>query len=308
MNKTYLGYTLSVLSALAFAGMSLFIKMGYDVGMSAWSFTLIQSTSALVMLGIMLAREGRSPAPRQKAPLPRLLLFFLFGAAAAISFNLALVYLSMSLSTILLFTYPAFVAIGAWALLGQRPSRAHTIALGLTLVGAVLTTNLTDLTTGAITAVGVGLAVLSAICHGTYMVFGESLAGSLSAIQATTYTRIAILSGSILLNPSVFREVPFVPLEGWIICIVASILCGVAPFLFLNRGIALIGANRAAIASVAELPFALGLGMVFQGDLIGPLQWVGAALILTAVVVSQRESDPKGEIADGSGTGAAGSL
>lgn len=305
MNKTYLGYTLSVLSALAFAGMSLFIKMGYDIGMSAWSFTLIQSTCALVMLSVMLAREARSPEPRPRVPRTRLLLFFFFGAAAAITFNLALVYLSMSLSTILLFTYPAFVAVGAWALLGQRPTRAHTVALGLTLAGAILTTNLADLTSGAVTAVGVGLAVLSAVCHGTYMVFGEKLAGSLSAIRATTYTRIAILSGSIALNPLVFREIPSVPLEGWIICVVASVFCGVAPFLFLNRGIALIGANRAAIASVAELPFALGLGMLFQGDLIGPLQWVGAALILAAVVVSQHGSDAKGEIADGSGTSAA---
>ena len=62
MNKTYLGYTLTILSALAFASMSLFIKMGYGVGMSPWSFAVIQSSFALVLLVVMWLRSP-GPAP-----------------------------------------------------------------------------------------------------------------------------------------------------------------------------------------------------------------------------------------------------
>ncbi|HWI61696.1 MAG TPA: DMT family transporter [Symbiobacteriaceae bacterium] len=306
MNKTYLGYTLTILSALAFASMSLFIKMGYGVGMSPWSFAVIQSSFALVLLVVMWFRSP-GPAPGLGRPKLRdVLLFMLFGATTGITFNLSLFHLSMSLATILLFTYPAFTALGAWLVLGQRPTLLHGGAILLTLVGAVLTANLPEIQSGTISLLGVGLALLSAVAQGLYMVVGEKVAGKLTAISATTLTRIAILSGTILLKPSVFGELPSVPQSGWLICLVAAIVAGVPPFFFLNRGVALIGANRAAIASVAELPFALGLGLIFQGDLISLTQWVGAALIIAAVVISQHESEE--EATHGSGTGAAGSL
>ncbi|MDF2626566.1 MAG: protein of unknown function transrane [Symbiobacteriaceae bacterium] len=302
MNKTHLGYLLTMLSALAFASMSLFIKMGYDTGMSAWSFSLIQSTFALTLLAVLLKRERQKSNP--SGARSAIAFFLLCGATSAISFNVALVHLSMSLATILLFTYPVFTALGAWAMLGQRPSRYQGAALLLTLAGAVLTANLAEIRSGDISLIGLGLALLAAVSHGLYMVTGERIAGRLTATTATTLTRIAILSGSILLNPRVFAEVPQVPAAGWLICAVAAVVSGVAPFLFLNQGIALIGANRAAIVSVAELPFALGLGLLFQGDIIHPGQLIGAALIIAAVVVSQRETKEE-EPTDGSRTGTA---
>lgn len=286
MNKTYLGYLLTILSALAFASMSLFIKMAYAEGMSAWAFALIQSSLALLLLGIMWLREPRRPGARPFRP--AVLFFLACGATTAIAFNLSLVYLSMSLATILLFTFPAFTAVGAWLMLGQRPGRFHIGALFLTLAGAILTANLAEIRSGAISLPGVGLALLSAVAHGLYIVAGEKIVGTLTATTATTLTRMAILAGSVLLNPLVFAELPQVTRAGWLICFVAAAVSGVAPFLFLNRGIALIGANRAAITSAAELPFALGLGLLFQGDVISPTQWVGALLIIVAVVVSQQ--------------------
>ncbi|HYF92328.1 MAG TPA: DMT family transporter [Symbiobacteriaceae bacterium] len=289
MNKTYMGYLLTILSAMAFAAMSLFIKMAYDAGVSAWAFTLIQSSVSLVLLGFMWLREA--PHPRVRHSVPTVGFFLACGVITAIAFNIALVHLSMSLATILLFTYPAFTALGAWLMLGHRPTRLHGGALLLTLAGAVLTTNFTELRSGAISLTGVGLALLAAVAHGLYIVAGEKIAGKLTATSATTLTRVAILLGSLALNPRVFAELPAVTWGGWLICVVAAAVSGVAPFLFLNRGIALIGANRAAIASVAELPFALALGLLFQGDLIRPAQWAGAALIIAAVVVSQRQSD-----------------
>ncbi|HYF78354.1 MAG TPA: DMT family transporter [Symbiobacteriaceae bacterium] len=305
MNKTHLGYLLTMVSALAFASMSLFIKMGYDAGMSAWSFSLIQSSFALTLLLVLLRRERR--ASTFQGARPAIALFLISGATSAISFNLALVHLSMSLATILLFTYPVFTALGAWAMLGQRPSRYQSAALLLTLTGAVLTANLVEIRSGDISLPGLGLALLAAVAHGIYMVTGERISGRLTATAATTLTRIAILSGSILLNPRVFAEIPHVSAAGWLISLVAAVVSGVAPFLFLNQGIGLIGANRAAIVSVAELPFALGLGLLFQGDVIHPTQLVGALLIVAAVVVSQRDTKEE-ESPDGSGTSTARSL
>jgi drug/metabolite transporter (DMT)-like permease len=231
-------------------------------------------------------------------------LFTIAGATGGIAMNVALVHLSMSLGTILLFTYPAFVALGAWALLGQRPSAVHTAALAITLVGAALTADIRGVAQGGASLIGIGLALLAAVAHATYIVTGERIAGSLTAVEATGITRLAILAGSVALYPRVFAEIPAVPWQGWVTCLVAALVAGVVPFLFLNRGVALIGANRAAIVSVAELPFALALGLLFQRDVILPPQWAGALLIVVAVLVSQRHTNAEEGSAHGSGTGA----
>lgn len=292
MNTTYLGYLYTVLSALAFASTSLFIKLAFGYGMNAYSFSVVYSTFGLSILGFLWLREPKATVPRPRAGALLTLLFVLAGASSAIAFNVALEHLSISLATILLFTYPAFTALGAWGLLGQRPWLWHIVALAMTLAGGVLTTNLGDMQSGLVSALGVGLSLLAAVAHGLYIVLGERVAGALSAVQATTLTRAGILLGSMLLHPRVFSELPHVPWQGWVLCAFAASVAGVAPFLFLNRGIALIGANRAAIASVAELPFAMALGMLFQGDVILPLQWAGAVLIVAAVIISQQQASP----------------
>lgn len=305
MNNTYLGYLFTILSAAAFASTSLFAKLAYDAGMSAMGFTLLTSIFALVLLGFMTLREHR--LPRTKPNWLQWTVFAACGAGAAIAFNVALYRLSISLGTILLFTYPAFVALEAWLLLGQRPSRSHLAALLLTLVGAVLTANVTEAATAAVDPLGMGLALLAAVLHGLYMVLGERVAGQLSAVRATTLTRVAMLIGTLVLSPAASAAaVTGTSSAGWLVSALCALVGGVAPFLFLNRGIALIGANRAAIVSVSELPVALALGLIFQGDVILPLQWAGAALITAAVVISQRQNEE--ESAHGSGSGTVGGV
>lgn len=302
MNSTHFGYLLTILSALAFASLSLFAKLAFDAGVSAWSLTFINSAAALVLLGAMYARERRPQWSALRQNWVRLVIFGLCGVGGTLAFNLALAHLSISLATILLFTYPAFTALFSWLVNGQRPSLFHTLALLLTVAGAVFTADLSEAFSGTISVIGIALALLTAVSHALYIVLGERVAHLLSPVGATTWTRLMILLCTVGINPTFLPELAHVSTSGWIICILSTVVAGIAPFLFLNKGIALIGANRAAIASVAELPFALALGLLFRGDRILLLQWMGAALITVAVIISQRRSE--GAIHDGSGTGA----
>ena len=227
------------------------------------------------------------------------------GAVSTIAFNVALVHLSISLATVLMFTYPAFVALGAWLWLGQKPTGGHLAALLLTLVGVLCTVDLRAAFAGNIHWLGLGMAFLTAIGHGAYMVLGERLAASMSAIGATTLTRLMITVSVMALYPAAFREVPSIPVDGWLIIIVSTLLAGVTPFLFLNRGIGLIGANTAAVVSVAELPFAMAFGLIFLGERVVPLQWAGAAFIMAAMVLIRRYAVVREAPPSGSGTGAA---
>lgn len=291
MNTTQQGYLYTFLSAVAFASLSLFTKWAFDWGLSPWSFALLMGLFSVLILTPMQWRE-RPQAARQNRRRPSLGLLIglgLFGAAAGLSFTLALVHLSISLTTILLFTYPAFVALGAWVLLGQRPTRWHLATVAVTLVGAVLTVDLPSAFTGAISLVGIGLALLSAVSQGFFIVLGERVGSGLTPTEATIVTRATITLGTVLLHPAVLAEAIHTPWQGVALAALASLVGGVGSFWFLYKGIALIGANPAAIVSVAELPVALLLGMLFQSETIAPMQWAGAALIALAMILSQRQ-------------------
>ncbi len=293
MNKTKLGYLFMLLSAATFASMSVFMKRGFSAGMSPWSFSVLQSLFALLQLAVLKAREPSPAVPRPKLSWPKLLLFAVAGSTAGVAFNVALVHLSISLGTILLFTYPAFVAAGMWFFLGQRPTTLHLSALLFTLVGAVLTVDIGGALAGELSMLGIGLALLAALSQGVYIILGEEVGAVLSPVTATMLTRLAIMVGSVLLYPKVLTEIFTLSSEAYLIAIGSSLVGGVAPFLFLYRGIALIGANRAAIISVVELPIALALGRLFEGDRISGWQAAGALLIGVAVVASQGRSAPE---------------
>lgn len=293
MNKAYLGYSFMLLSAASFALTSLLSIMSYDT-MSVPSAMLIQSVAAQAILGAMLWRERRGAAatparPPLGASRLELAVFALSGGGATVAMFFAFAHLSLSLGTVLLFTYPAFVTLLAWAVLGQRPGRRHLFVLVLTLTGALLTTNLQSGSAAGVSLLGVGLALLAAAFHGLFIVMGERVASAISAVAATALTRAVILAAALLLSASVWAELPRIPGEGWLIALLSAVVGGVAPFLFLQRGITLIGANRAAIVSVVELPIALMLGWLVRGDLILSAQWVGTVLIGTAVLISQWE-------------------
>jgi len=293
MNKTKLGYLFMLLSAATFASVSVFMKRGYNAGLSPWSFSVVLSLFSMLQLAVLRARGAAKAPPGPRVSWAKLLLFAVTGAAAGVTFNLALVHLSISLGTILLFTYPAFVAIGAWLFLGVRPSTRHLVALLITLVGAVLTVDISGAVAGQVSMLGIGLALLSAVSQAGYIILGEEIGEALSPVAATMLTRLAIMFGSILLYPKVVVELFHLSAEAYLLVILASVVGGVLPFLFLYRGIALIGANRAAIVSVVELPIALALGRVFEGDQISLLQGAGAVLIGVAVVASQSGSAPE---------------
>lgn len=284
MNTTLWGYLLVLLSAATFASTSLFLKWAFQVGLDVWSFTYLHSVLSLLLIGVWALWERRPFFPHRRPPVGLLLLFGTSGAAAAIAFNVALVHLSISLSTLLLFTYPAFVVAGTWLLLAQRPTRYDVLALMLTIAGASLTSGYAMAEARA-SLMGLTLALFAAMAHACYMLTGVRLGERASPLAATLLTRVMILLGVLAIRPSVMTVVP--DSSGWWLLIISTVIAGIAPFLFLYQGMALIGANRAAIVSVAELPIAMALGLLFLSEQISLGQTVGTVCILIAMLISR---------------------
>jgi drug/metabolite transporter (DMT)-like permease len=300
VSKQIQGYIYSILAALFFASGSLFMKRIYAAGMSVWEYSLAHSLITLVILIGMRIAQRRPVQWHFLRQRPFAILgLMVTGLTSAVAFNVALTVLSISLGTILLFTYPAFVTLFAWAFLRQRPGLLHGIALLFSLAGAALTVSAGgDLTTG-FSWLGAGLALLSAIAHAVYMLISERLSEVIDSVSTSLLTRIAMITGAVVLAPHAVMTVWSAPWQAWALCGASAIFGGVLPFICLYQGIARIGANQAAIAGVTELPIALLLGILFERESITPLQGAGATLVLGAVLLSQlRSGEGRRQIAD----------
>ena len=71
--------------------------------------------------------------------------------------------------------------------------------------------------------------------------------------------------------------------------IIASVST-VLPIVLFMAGLARVGPSTASIASTIEPPFTVALAWIVFGETLGPLQLVGGALVLSAVVLLQLRS------------------
>lgn len=289
MSGTYRGYLATVLSSIGFASFSLFLKLVLHAGVGVWTYTLLSSVGSLLILALFMGRHEEPLLPRLRVNWADYLLFAGCGALSTLSMVLALVHLSISLATMLLFTYPAVVTIANWAFFGVRPTRHHLTAVALTLLGAALTVNLTDLGAGQASPIGILYALLTSVGHGMYIALGPKLADDLPPIGATALTRAVVCLAVLLFFPvASVSQIPHITWNGWYLIGLSTLITGVPPYFLLNLGVGMIGSNKAAVVSVVELPIAMGIGILFQGERVTGMQWLGALLILSALLVSHR--------------------
>jgi drug/metabolite transporter (DMT)-like permease len=216
--------------------------------------------------------------------LPRLLfLGFLYSLSVLLAF-FALERLPVGVFTLLFYTYPSMVAVLS-IFTGNSLSRFGWLALVLTLIGAMLT--ISDTSGGQIEPVGVVLGILHAVSVAVYfMVTGRLLGQSSDAIRNTSWILLGTLGTLLLCIPFFGFQMP-PTLQTWLGLFALAGLCTGLPIFALNRGIQKIGPAQAAIAGTIEPVFAMGVALVLLAEPILPLQWVGTAFIIAAVILLQ---------------------
>lgn len=186
-------------------------------------------------------------------------------------------------NAVLCYTMPFWVALFAWPLLGERPSRRQWAALALAASGIVL------LIWGSI---GGTLADLAAIGSGVSWGIGIVLTKRLQGAQATdaiAFSAWQSLIGAVLVG-AVALAFPGAPAH-WTPALLlalaynALLVYGVMWFLWfwvlqrLDAGIASLGTLGVPVVGVLA-------GVVLLGERPTPPEWAGMALVLAALVLT----------------------
>lgn len=287
MSQRRAGFFWVLLSATGYAFLPVFTRLIYTTSdlqptdVALWRFAF---ATPIIWL-IVFLREHWQPAIRPKSPLPikRLLPMGIFLALAALFAFIGLKYIPASLFVVLFYTYPAMVALIS-LFLGTRISSIGWVALALTLVGIVLTLpDISGLDRSA--TLGISIALFNGLVVALYFIVVAQVMKGITAIgRGTAWITTGSLLTLLLTIPFFGLQTPDNPLT-WVVLIGLAAFSTVMPMFTAIIGIQLIGAPQASIISAAEPVMSMVLAVLILGEVVLGLQWLGAILIVIAVIL-----------------------
>jgi drug/metabolite transporter (DMT)-like permease len=266
--------------------MGVFGKLAYAQGATVGTLLAVRFTLAAALFWLLIAASGTAAISRRDA-----LAAFALGAAgyasqAGLYFS-ALERIDASLLSLLLYTFPAIVAVAAVALGRDRMSRRRAAALVLSLGGLVLVVG----GAGSIEPLGAALGLAAAVVYSTYILVGDGIAPRveprlLSALVCTGAA--AALTGASAglgeLRPGALTAAGW----GWIACLACVSTVGAISLFF--AGLREAGPTTASILATVEPLVTVLLAFLVFGERLGPVQAFGGALVLAAVITLARRT------------------
>ena len=280
-----------LLAAAGFSVMPSMVKLTYahstfePMDIAIWRFIL----AAPLMWGLVCFTRRSARAKRQRdAPVPAMLGVGLVIAAAVLAAFFALERLPGSTYIVLFFSYPAMV-VALSSLFGERIRPIAWLALALALTGIVLTVPDLHAGGGADTA-GVLLALTNAaIVAIYYLLTKRALEGVVDVSGASAWMMIGTLLVMLLLIPLRGLQLPPNPLA-LLLLVGIAVLGTVLPVFAVNLAVQRIGAAQASLVSTVEPIMSMIVSMLILGEVIFAVQWLGAALIVSSVILLQLRS------------------
>ena len=134
------GFALVILSALCYSSLPIFGKLAFAERLPLVSFLSTRFTLATLLLWGLVLSSPRSRGAIGKLSRRRLIELFLWGvfgyAVQSALFFTALQTISASLTEVLLYTCPAFLAVILWVRTGRPPAVSRLAAIGVAIGGS----------------------------------------------------------------------------------------------------------------------------------------------------------------------------
>lgn len=251
-----------------------------------WRFAI---AVPVAWLFIMIRHWRGGPHPLSVAWKPRFWAGVIFGAVAWLAFA-GLDNLPAALYIVIIYTYPAMVAVGSRLLGKPMPSQVW-LAVGITLLGIAFTVPEVVSGAGGATLLGLVFTLGNALLYAGYVLFSERLvtgSGGGDGLVASAWSLSGSLAFALVVTvvswpvevPNTFKGISSMIGLGVISTVVASM----AFFL----GVARLGPAPAALIASTEPVLTLIWIVLILGESLVPIQLLGASLVIIGVIWSQR--------------------
>jgi drug/metabolite transporter (DMT)-like permease len=280
MTREREGLLLCLVSAACFGAMPIFAKQAYAEGLGLTPLLALRFVIAAAMLWTLIALRRRTLGSLRGLAAGAALGLFGYSVQAGLYFG-ALERIDAGLASLLLYAYPAFVTVAAIAMRRESPSRRKLGALGLASGGVALV--LVGGGSGELDLVGAGMAIGSALFYTFFILASDRVASPPVPFAASVATGAAVSFVIAALIEGDFSASG----EGVMWAAVIASVSTVMPIVLFMAGLARVGPSTASIASTIEPPFTVALAWIVFAETLGPLQLLGGAFVLSAVILLQ---------------------
>jgi drug/metabolite transporter (DMT)-like permease len=287
MSRDRIGVLLCLLSAAAFSSSTIFGRIALEDGVGVLTLLALRYGGAVVLFWglVYLARQR---LPGRDAVLRVLALGAVLLAGQAALFYSALERLDAGLTVLLLYTFPAMVAVGSVAIGRERVSRRKA---GAVLV-ATLGTGLVLLGDAHLRGDGAGvmLGLASAVAAAAWVLVSDRVLQGMPSlvVSALVSTGAALALWAVGLAVGAI-ELGIGPV-GWGAILGTILISTVLAISTSMAGIARVGPTVTSVLLTAEVPLAVTWATLLLGERLQVVQAIGGALIVAAVLLLQAGS------------------
>ena len=280
-------YLVLALGVFAIGWSALFVRWSGVPGWTSafWRMTLAQ----LVFVPWALASRRGSTRPSRFAVRAAIIAGVFFAADLAL-FNTAVMVSSATNATLLGTNAPIFVALGAWLLYRDRPTRRFWAGFALSFIGMLAIVG-TDIMQHPRLGLGDAFAVVGAACYAGYLLYVRR---SRLEIDALTFSAISGVTSAITLL--LICLMIGTPLSGfsavsWWALIGLALVTQVVGHLSVVYSLGRLPVSVTSVALLGQAPITAVLAVPLLGERLSPLQILGGVLVLAGIyVVNRRRS------------------
>ncbi|MFP6736072.1 MAG: DMT family transporter [Rhodospirillales bacterium] len=272
------GIVLTVLVAISFAVNSTLAAITYEHGANPLSVLTFRTAAAAVTLLIIL-RVWRVPV--NLSARVKLIAIALGGFLAAYSYGVlgAIEHQPVALLVLTFYLYPMLTGLGAWAT-GQEPiTRKLVIALAATFAGLALALDVFGQSlslTGIAMAAGAAVVITIMMLAMNRLVKGQDsrpVSFYMLASGACIFIVLDVIAGDYAVPVSLKGQLAFAGVGVFYSFSIIGIFVAVSK----------IGAVRVSLLMNFEPLASVILGIVLLGQVLSPVQFLGAAIVMAAI-------------------------
>lgn len=244
--------------------------------------------SFLVLAPILLAIRGRAGLHMPRPDFLRTLLIGVIGVAGSNYFYyLAIQRTNVATAIILQYTAPVWVLLYMVARKLQKATALRLLSCGLALFGIALVINLFGGGGLKLDRIGLIAAMLASVAFAFYNIFGGLLVQRHNRWKLVLYVFLGAAVFWAIVNPPWRIFAMHYSGAQWTFLLVFALLSILLPFSLYFTGLQHLDPTRAIVTSCLEPVFSIAIAAIALGEVFGPMQAVGMALVLLATLLVQ---------------------
>jgi drug/metabolite transporter (DMT)-like permease len=296
--RPVLGYVLTLAAAGFFAVNGTVSTLALQAGIPATRLTALRCTGAAVALLVVLALLAPQRLRITWREVPFLAVFGVVGVALTqFLYYVAIGRMPVGIALVFEMTAPVFIALYVWLVRREKVRSRLWLALLLSLSGLVLVAQVWQ-DGGSLDPVGVGAALLAALCLATYYLMGERGTVTRDPVALTCWSFVAAAAfwaaaapwwqfDAGVLAERVPVSVGSVELPLWLLVVWIVVLGAVVPFWLSIAALRHLAPTAAGLVATVEPVFASVVAWLWLEQVLTGWQVAGGVVVLTGIVLAQ---------------------